>query len=113
MRTGASPPRKESSLKVHIVPNEKKKNTVPTKLADAELHFDDGPLAGMKLVGFSIWSRAGGQRNVNFPARQYVANGERRSFVLLRPISDTRMQEQIRDLVLAAYEDYEAAHQET
>jgi hypothetical protein len=27
----------------------------PGKLADAELHFTDGPLDGLKLIGFSIW----------------------------------------------------------
>jgi hypothetical protein len=79
------------------------------KLADAELHFDDGPLAGLKLIGFSIWERrTGGGRNVTFPARQYSVNGERRSFALLRPITDTVAQERIRDLVLAAYAAYEA-----
>ena len=39
------------------------------KLADAELHFTDGPLAGLKLIGFAIWERGVG-RNVTFPARQ-------------------------------------------
>ena len=53
----------------------------PGKLADAELHFTGGPLAGLKLVGFAIWERRGGSgRNVTFPARQYSLNGERRSF---------------------------------
>src|SRR5438876_8511744 len=48
------------------------------------------PLAGLKLIGFSIWERRGGSgRNVTFPARQYAVNGERRSFALLRPIVDT------------------------
>ena len=50
------------------------------KLADAELHFGgESPLAGLKLIGFSIWERRGGNgRNVTFPARQYSVNGERR-----------------------------------
>jgi len=31
------------------------------KLADAELHFGgESPLAGLKLIGFSIWERRGG-----------------------------------------------------
>ena len=30
------------------------------KLADAELHFEDGLLAGLKLVGFAIWARRDG-----------------------------------------------------
>ena len=27
------------------------------KLADAELHFVEGPLGGLKLIGFSVWER--------------------------------------------------------
>jgi hypothetical protein len=52
--------------------------------------------------------RTGARRNVTFPARQYSVNGERRSFALLRPISDTAAHERIRDLVLEAYTSYEA-----
>jgi hypothetical protein len=80
----------------------------PGKLAEAELHFTDGPLAGLKLIGFAIWERRGGTgRNVTFPARQYSINGERRSFALLRPIVDMQAQERIRDLILAAFVEYE------
>jgi hypothetical protein len=76
----------------------------PGKLADAELHFTEGPLAGLKLIGFSVWERRSGDgRNVTFPARQYSVNGERRSFALLRPITDTAAQESVRDAILAAY----------
>ena len=80
----------------------------PGKLADAEIHFTDGPLAGLKLVGFAIWERrSGAGRNVTFPARQYSINGERRSFALLRPIVDMQAQEQIRSLILAAFAEHE------
>ena len=80
----------------------------PGKLADAELHFTDGVLVGLKLIGFGIWERRGGtSRNVRFPARQYSVNGERRSFALLRPIVDMQAQERIRDLILAAFAEYE------
>src|SRR6476646_6978727 len=76
----------------------------PGKLADVELHFAEGPLAGLKLIGFAIWERRGaGGRNVTFPARQYSVNGERRSFALLRPIVDTTAQTAVRDLILDAY----------
>src|SRR5256885_4623666 len=93
-------------MTVKIVSNEKA--NPPGKLADAELHFADGPLEGLKLIGFSVWERkAGTGRNVTFPARQYSVNGERRSFALLRPIGDTAAQERIRDLVLQAYAEYE------
>ena len=91
---------------VKIVPNEKA--NPPGKLADAELHFTDGVLDGLKLVGFAVWERrTGNGRNVTFPARQYAVNGERRSFALLRPIADVSAQERIRELVLQAYAEYE------
>jgi|SRR5262249_46255883 hypothetical protein len=94
------------SLIVKITPNEK--SNPPAKLADAELHFTDGELEGLKLIGFSIWERrGGGGRNVTFPARQYAVNGERRSFALLRPITDVSAQERIRQLVLEAFAEYE------
>ena len=91
---------------VKIVPNDK--GNPPGKLADAELHFTDGVLDGLKLIGFSVWERrTGNGRNVTFPARQYAVNGERRSFALLRPIADVAAQERIRELVLQAYAEYE------
>ena len=66
------------------------------------------PLAGLKLIGFSIWERRGGSGlNLTFPARQYAVNGERRSFALLRPIVDTTAQERIREEILEAFAQYE------
>ena len=57
-----------------------------------------------------IWERrTGAGRNVTFPARQYSVNGERRSFALLRPVADTNAQDTVRDLILAAYTEYEQA----
>ncbi len=57
-----------------------------------------------------IWERrTGAGRNVTFPARQYSVNGERRSFALLRPIADTADLNAVRDLILAAYAEHEAA----
>ena len=80
------------------------------KLADVELHFaGDSVFAGLKLIGFSIWERRGGGRNVTFPARQYSVNGERRSFALLRPVTDATAQNALRDRILEAYAVYEAA----
>jgi hypothetical protein len=78
------------------------------KVADAELHFSGGPLDGLKLVGFAVWERKHGGRNVTFPARQYSVNGERRSFALLRPIVDSTGQNKLRDLILDAYKAHEA-----
>lgn len=93
-------------MQVKITPNDR--GSPPGKLADAELHFTDGPLEGLKLIGFAIWERRGGtSRNVTFPARQYSVNGERRSFALLRPVVDASAQNRIRDLILDAYAVFE------
>jgi hypothetical protein len=95
-------------MTIKIVPNEK--GNPPGKLADAELHFTDGPLEGLKLIGFSVWERKTGTgRNVTFPARTYSVNGERRSFALLRPAVDSTSQNRIRDLILEAYEEHAGA----
>ena len=91
---------------VKIVPNDR--GNPPGKLADAELHFTDGVLNGLKLVGFGIWERRHGNgRNVTSPARQYSVNGERRSFALLRPITEVTAQDRIRELILQAYAEHE------
>ena len=93
-------------MNVKITPNEK--GNPPGKLADAELHFTEGPLEGLKLIGFSVWEkRGGGGRNVTFPARSYSVNGERRSYALLRPIVDATGQNKLREIVLEAYQEYE------
>jgi len=94
------------SMTVKIKQNDKGNRV--GRLADAELHFTSGPLEGLKLIGFGVWERRGGSgRNVTFPARQYSVNGEKRSFTLLRPITDAAAQERIRNLVLEAYAEYE------
>lgn len=92
---------------VKIIPNEVSNST--GKLADAELHFTlvDGVLDGLKLIGFGIWERRTGGKNVTFPARQYSVNGERRSFALLRPLGDAMASERVRDLILKAYAEHE------
>ena len=95
-----------NSITVTITPNDR--GNPPGKLAEAELHFTDGELDSLKLVGFAVWERRGGTgRNVTFPGRQYAVNGERRSFALLRPIVDTSAQNRVRELVLEAYSEYE------
>ena len=98
-------------MTIKIVPNDK--GNPPGRLADAELHFGEGPLAGLKLIGFAIWERRSGVgRNVTFPARQYAVNGERRSFALLRPIVDVAAQEKVRDLTILALVRFSVAARE-
>ena len=100
-------------MTIKITPNDKGGGPAG-KLADAELHFAEGPLEGLKLIGFTVWERRNGGnsgsnagRNVTFPARSYAINGERRSFSLLRPITDTTAQNKLRELILEAFQEFE------
>jgi len=93
-------------MTIKITPNDK--GNPPGKLAEAELHFSDGPMEGLKLIGFSIWERRGGNgRNVTFPARSYAINGERRTYALLRPIVDSTGQDKLRQMILDAFQEFE------
>lgn len=95
------------TMHIHITPTTT--GNPPGRLAEAELHFTDGPLAGLKLIGFAVWERrTGGGRNVTFPARQYSVNGERRSFALLRPRTTDQLyaQDRLRDAILQAYAEH-------
>ncbi len=95
-------------MTIKITPNDK--GNPAGKLAEAEVHFTDGPLAGLKLFGFSVWERRGGaSRNVTFPALSYSVNGERRSYALLRPIGDGPSQDHLRELIVEAYAEFEEA----
>ena len=96
-------------MDITIVPNENT-NAPAGKLADAELIFTDGALEGLKLIGFAVWEARGGNTgrlNVTFPARQYSVNGERRSFALLRSVTDGAAQDRLRQLILQAYADHQ------
>jgi hypothetical protein len=95
-------------MDIVIVPNE---NGLPAgKLADAEIHFTDGPLAGLKHAGFAIWESQwpGKGRHqwlrVTVPAREYERDGERRRWDLVRPLSgDPATLEPLRAAILEAY----------
>ena len=94
-------------MNVTFVLNEK--GSPVGKLADASLCFTSGPLAGLTLMGFAIWERRNGSgRNVTFPSRQYSVNGERRSYALLRPLTDVKQQDFIRDTILMEFSKMEA-----
>lgn len=57
-------------------------------VCDAEIVFEaeDGPLSGMKLVGFALWRTAEGEVTVTFPSRAFGAGGERKFFDYLRSV---------------------------
>jgi len=65
------------------------KSNGPERLVcDAEIIFDEeGPLAGMKLIGLSLWRAAEGQIFVTFPARSFGTGAERKFWDFLRPVN--------------------------
>jgi hypothetical protein len=74
-------------MRVHYVLNHG--GTPASKLADVEIHFEEGLLAGLKLVGASIWrSKKGDAPTVLVPSRSYATAAGVRYYELLRPSAD-------------------------
>jgi hypothetical protein len=77
-------------MRLHYILNNG--GTPESKLADVEVHFDEGegPLAGLKLVGCSVWRtrKEGEGPSVLIPSRPYSTAGGMRYFDLLRPSSE-------------------------
>jgi hypothetical protein len=74
-------------MRVHFVLNHG--GCPVSKLADVELHFEEGLLAGLKLVGCSVWKPKKGElptvlREIMVPSRSYATAGGVRYFELLR-----------------------------
>ena len=91
------------NIEVKILRNEQSKPA--GLLADAEIHFLEGELAGLKLVGFAIWERRDGNgRRVTFPGRPLIVHGDKRSFELLRATGNPSVLNRVRDLLLNTYE---------
>ena len=74
---------KTKSAQVQFIPRE---NGPERLVTEAEIHFEDGPLAGMRLVGFSIWRSTEGELYVTFPSRAFGAGTERKYFDYLRAV---------------------------
>jgi hypothetical protein len=69
-------------MRVNFVQRE---NQPERLVCEAEVVFEeDGPLVGMKLVGFSLWRSPEGEVYVTFPSRAFGAGNERRYFDYLR-----------------------------
>ncbi len=63
-----------------------KENGPKNLIGEAEILFEseDGLLAGLKLVGFSIWRTEKGETSVTMPSRTWGGPGEKKFFDLLR-----------------------------
>src|SRR5258708_30265837 len=66
---------RSKAMQVQFVARE---NGTERLVTEAEVHFDDGPLAGTKLVGFCLWRSPEGEVYVTFPSRAFGAGNERR-----------------------------------
>src|SRR5713226_8879012 len=77
------------ALSTDVTFNFVQRKGAPERLVcEAELVFPAtaGILAGLKLVGFSLWKSPEGEIYVTFPARAFGAGNDRRYFDFLRPI---------------------------
>lgn len=91
-------------MQIKIFPNEYGANR--EKLADVELHFTGGPLAGLKLVGFALWKASADLPHLTFPQREYTDSmGMRRKFTMLRPITDPTAARGLTEAILEAYDE--------
>jgi hypothetical protein len=79
-------------------------------VCDAEVMFEEFPLAGMKLVGFALWRTADGGLAVTFPSRAFGGGTERKFFEYLRSadgaVTDVR---RVKDWILEEYRVTRAA----
>lgn len=88
-------------------------HVIAPKVADAEVWFITGRLAGLKLVGFALWRQPDGGLRVTLPARTFSVNGERRSFSMLRLQSADTSIEPFTNYILDAWRAHERAATET
>jgi hypothetical protein len=89
-------------MRVHFV---EKENGPERLVCEAEIVFEEeGPLAGMKLVGFSLWRSPDGDVFVTFPSRAFGAGSERRYFDYLRSTEGTGAEaKRVKGWILEAY----------
>jgi len=57
-------------------------------MCEAEIHFEEGALAGTRQVGFSLWGSSEGEMFVTFPSRAQGVGSARRYFEYLRAVDD-------------------------
>lgn len=73
-------------------------------ICDAEIEFPARTLAGLKLVGFSLWRSHEGEVYVTFPSRAFGAGSERRYFEFVRSTDGTgAAAKALKATILAAY----------
>jgi hypothetical protein len=93
------------------------RDSAPERLVcEAEVVFEAeaGPLAGMKLVGFSLWRSPEGEVYVTFPSRAFGAGNERRFFDFLRSVEGTAADsKRVKAWILEQYRSSREVHEES
>ncbi len=86
------------------------RESAPERLVcEAEVVFNSGSLAGMKLVGFSLWKSPEGEVYVTFPSRAFGAGSERRFFDYLRSVDGANgVVKSLKEAIVAAYKAQDA-----
>jgi hypothetical protein len=80
-------------------------------LCEAEIHFGEGQLDGMKLVGFSLWKSPDGEVYVTFPRRAFGVGGERRFFDYLRSVKGSSAEAgRVKTWILDVYKSREVSN---
>ena len=83
------------------------RDSAPERLVcEAEIVFgvEAGALAGMKLVGFSLWRSPEGEVYVTFPSRAFGSGGDRRFFDFLRSAEGTAADaKRVKTWILSAF----------
>ena len=96
-----------SDVRITFVERE---NSPERLVCEAELVFGAGLLAGMKLVGFSLWKSPEGELYVTFPSRAFGAGSERRFFDFLRSVEgETAPVKAVKQAIVDAYRQQAAA----
>lgn len=76
-------------------------------VTEAEVVFEEGPLSGMKLVGFSLWRSPEGELYVTFPSRAFGAGAERRFFDYLRSTEGQAADaKRVKAWIVACYQEH-------
>jgi hypothetical protein len=97
----------EECMRVQFV---EKANGPERLVCDAEILFDEGQLAGMKLVGFAVWRGAEGDVYVTFPSRAFGTATDRKFFDYLRAIeAGAAGGRKVKDWILEEYRVARAA----
>jgi len=80
-----------------------RENNPERLVCEAEVHFEEQDLVGLKLVGFCLWKDAEGEVYVTFPSRAFGAGCERRYFDYIRGAEDVSATRGLKVKILEAF----------